>query len=333
MKAVITYEMYDETQGYNTIATLESSLAVSKMFGDQNIADNIFDIAAFDDTYVIGSKVKPIHTNLFSSVQPSKGAVQTLDIVFANVEEIWASDSEEDLTIEIFTTYKVSVSSSAVLSGTKSGVTLTGPGTLSSETSTSVLTGDTSLCTKMTIVISYTSGYRAEWQGPGDITYSVTKVTWEYANGPQPGKYVYDFFFRLKDGDSETMSFMANTYTIDNKGLVSGTSKTTYEDLNFYRLFWSEGTGEARDGSTIPAMFRVYGYIYPSEPTKMVIFINNAKPFAKTDGNDHEVQCGSNLVGAFCYFYGSDDSVGWDDAPYPELFDRIEIDVSQTPVS
>jgi len=50
------------------------------------------------------------------------------------------------------------------------------------------------------------------------------------------------------------------------------------------RMFWSEGNvGGARDGSTIPAFFRIYGYIKITEPKKLFILVNDAKPF-KTIG-------------------------------------------------
>ena len=47
-------------------------------------------------------------------------------------------------------------------------------------------------------------------------------------------------------------------------------------------MFWSEGSvAGGRDGSTIPAFFRIYGSIHGNEPTKFFIMVNDAKPFKR----------------------------------------------------
>ncbi len=91
-------------------------------------------------------------------------------------------------------------------------------------------------------------------------------------------------------------------------------------------MFWSEGNLQGgRDGSDIPAFFRLYGTVSNSlnEPTKFFILVNDAKPFRIiSDGTiSDEVACASNLNGVICKFYGKlDTAVGFSTTPYPELF-------------
>ena len=45
------------------------------------------------------------------------------------------------------------------------------------------------------------------------------------------------------------------------------------------------------------------------------------------------VSCTCNLSGVGCTFFGTKLATGFANTPYPELFDRIEIDLSKTGVS
>jgi hypothetical protein len=99
-------------------------------------------------------------------------------------------------------------------------------------------------------------------------------------------------------------------------------------------MYWVEGNAGSKDGSTIPSFLRIYGGVKPSDPKIATIFLNSQKPFWKDSGQGNEIHCGANLNGAKCYFYGSmSDAPGYAETPYPELFDRIEVDMSNTGVS
>ena len=78
----------------------------------------------------------------------------------------------------------------------------------------------------------------------------------------------------------------------------------------------------------------IFGNIKSSDPKIATLFLNSQKPFWKNEGKNNEIHCGANLNGAKCYFYGSmTDVTAYAETPYPELFDRIEVDMSNTGVN
>ena len=80
----------------------------------------------------------------------------------------------------------------------------------------------------------------------------------------------------VKEGTTTKLAIAFNTFT----------QTQQFGQLKVARMFWSEGsTKGGRDGTTIPAFFRLYGNINLSipEPSKFFILVNDAKPFKSTD--------------------------------------------------
>lgn len=99
-------------------------------------------------------------------------------------------------------------------------------------------------------------------------------------------------------------------------------------------MYWAEGSTSNKDGSTIPSFLRLFGNLKTTDPTIITIYLNSQKPFWKNSGKNNEISCGANLNGAKCYFHGSmTTNTGYAETPYPELFDRIEVDMSNTGVN
>ena len=86
------------------------------------------------------------------------------------------------------------------------------------------------------------------------MTVVIKSIWFEFANSVSPSQYTYDFFIRFKEGTSSKASFILNSYAL----IVN----EYFDNLKVTRMFWTEGeVNGSRDGSTIPAMFRISGFM------------------------------------------------------------------------
>ena len=124
-------------------------------------------------------------------------------------------------------------------------------------------------------------------------------VVVNFVNSGQAGQKILDFYMDFYADVARRIRILVNGYAVSTN-YYDGSSTQLYSNLDVGFSNYYHGN----DASLLPTVMRISGYVESSDPTRIAFFNHMMTPFAKTDGEAHEIVCSDPSTKIKCYHYG-----------------------------